>query len=97
MKVVKLMMAMVLAVVMLTGCETKLSTEELASQVQSNIEETWASDPDLAGAKITSFTLVHKEGKEYKGVLEATHDKESVTLSVDVTYDGESFMWEIKE
>ncbi|MBM3804973.1 MAG: hypothetical protein FJW26_22055 [Acidimicrobiia bacterium] len=97
MKVVKTMIAMVLAVTILPGCGGKPSTEELAKEVQSHIEEKWASEPELATARITSFKLVHKGGQQYRGLLEATKDGESVTLGVDVTYDGESFMWEIAD
>ena len=86
-----------LAAGLLAGCGGGVSTEALAKEVQENIEQTWAKQPDFASARIKSFTLVHKGGKQYRGLMEAEQDGESYTLGVDVTYDGKSFMWEIAQ
>ena len=72
-----------------------LSTEELAKEVQANIEEKWVSEAEWETVVIHSFTLVHKGEQQYRGILEASQNGETVTLGVDVTYDGESFMWKI--
>ena len=86
------------SVILFSSCGgDSTSTEDLASEVQAHIQETWASDPDLSTASITSFTLIHKGGTQYRGLLEATQDGESVTLGVDVTYDGENMIWEISQ
>ena len=97
MKAVKSMMVMVLAVVMLAGCGRKISTGELAKQIQSQIEETWAAEPKTATIRITSFTLVHKGGQQYRGLLGVTRDGVSASLGVDVIFDGESFLWEVTD
>lgn len=96
MKAIKTILVMVFAATMLVGCG-KVSTEELTKEVQSSIEQTWASEPEFASTRITSFTLVHKGGPQYRGILDAMQDGESYRFGVDVTYDGESFMWEITE
>ena len=85
MNAVKMMLAMALAVTMLSGCGGA-STEAVAKDVQSRIEA-W---PSFATARITSFTLVHKGGQQYRGLLEATKDGESVTYDVEVITDGEN-------
>ncbi len=97
MRIVNCIIAMVLVGMLVAGCGGGVSTEALAKEVRTDIEKKWASEPALASAKITSFTLVHKGGKQYRGLLEATQDGESETLGVDVTYDGENFMWEITQ
>ena len=89
-------MAMALAVTTLAGCGG-ISADALAKDVQSHIEQTWASDPELATARITNLTLVHKGGQQYRGLLEATLYGESVLLGVDVTFDGTNFLWEITD
>jgi len=47
-----------------------LSTEELAEQVEQNIIETLAENDDWAGVELVDFSLVHKGGNEYKGIIE---------------------------
>ena len=46
-------------------------------------------------AVIENFSLIHKGGNEYKGLLEINEDGERFTISVDVTFDGTTFIWEI--
>ena len=75
----------------------RLTTTELQTQVQQSIQETWAKEPTLAGAQINSFTLIHKSGNEYEGLLEITRDGETEKLKVDVTFDGRQFMWKVRE
>ena len=47
-----------------------LSTEELAEQVEQNIIETLAENDDWADVELVDFSLVHKGGNEYKGIIE---------------------------
>lgn len=89
------MLVLVFGLIIQSGCSGQLSTEELAKEVQANIEEKWASEAEWETVVIDSFTLVHKGEQQYRGILEASQNGETVTLGVDVTYDGESFMWEI--
>ena len=52
--------------------------------------------------KISDFLLIHKGGQEYKGLLEGEWvndygEFEPFSLTVEVIYDGNAFMWEIPE
>ncbi len=47
-----------------------LSTEELAEQVEQNIIETLAENDDWTDVELVDFSLVHKGGNEYKGIIE---------------------------
>jgi hypothetical protein len=87
--------ALSLAVGLFTGCG--VSMENLTKEVQTSIEETWAKEPDFASARIKSFTLAHKGGNQYRGLLEAERDGEVIKLSLEVTYDGKTLMWEVVE
>jgi hypothetical protein len=76
---------------MLTGC--RRSTEDLAKEVKASIEETWGEqDLDI---NIQEFTLVKKSDTEYKGILKVSANGETESLVVNVTVDGDSFMWEV--
>ena len=50
------------------GCG--LSTEELAEQIEESMVETFAESDDWVDVKLVDFSLVHKGGNEYKGILE---------------------------
>ena len=50
------------------GCG--LSTEELAEQVEQDIIETLAENDDWVDVELVDFSLVHKGGNEYKGIIE---------------------------
>jgi len=76
------------------SCE--YSTADLADEVKLSIIEEW----DKVGIEsniIEGFSLIHKSGNEYIGLLEVKEDGERYQLSVDVTYDGTTFMWEIQD
>lgn len=75
---------------------SSLSTPELRSEVESNIRDTWAKKPELRSARIRRFTIVHRGGNQYDGLLEATIEGEEVILGVDITYDRSGFMWQIR-
>ena len=51
------------------ACDT-LTTEELAEQVEQDIIETLAENDDWADVELVDFSLVHKGGNEYKGIIE---------------------------
>jgi hypothetical protein len=95
MKLKSAFVALSLVVGFLTGCG--VSTETLTKEVRASIEETWAKNPDLKDARIKSFVLVHKGGTQYTGVLEADVEGEALNLSINVTYDGKTFMWQPAE
>ena len=78
------------------------SSEDLSAWVKQDIIETWNSQGVGGEYKISDFLLVHKSGQEYKGLLEGewTNDYgefEPFSLTVEVIYDGNAFMWEIPE
>ena len=76
------------------GCSGRLSTEDLAEQVQISIEETY--EKKELNVNITSFELTHKGGNEYVGVMNTSEEYGEFTYKVEVTYDGEAIMWEVK-
>lgn len=53
-----------------------------------------ASEYDVT-IEINSFDLVHKGGKEYSGILKTMEDGDEYTYQVDVTVDGDAYMWRI--
>ena len=80
--------------IMTISCDmnTRLSTTELAEQVQVSMLETW-EDQEIEGLEVKSLILVHKSD----GVLNTIEDEEEHTYTVSVIYDGEYFSWEIIE
>ena len=83
---------------MMTSCElnTRLTTTELAEQVQVSMVETW-EEQEVEGLEVKSLILVHKSDNEYSGVLKTIEDEEEFSYTVTVVYDGEYFSWEILE
>ena len=81
---------------MITSCDmnTRLSTTELADQVQVSMVETW-EEQEVEGLEVESLILVHKSDNEYSGVLKTIEDGEEYSYTVSVIYDGEYFSWEI--
>jgi hypothetical protein len=87
--------ALIVVALVIAG-SLRLGTGDLQQEVQANIAETFAKDPDTAGVKVRSLQLVHRSGNQYNGLLEVSSGGQSAQLSVDVTYDGNSFMWRIQ-
>ncbi len=83
---------------MIISCDlnTRLSTTELAEQVQVSMVETW-EEQEVEGLEVKSLILVHKSDNEYSGVLKTIEDEEEFSYTVSVVYDGEYFSWEILE
>lgn len=79
----------------LTGCSA--STEDLAKEVRANMAETFAQDMTTRHIQITDFTLIHEDGKKYKGLLNTMERGQKFIYSVDVTYDGDTFMWQVQQ
>ena len=71
------------------GCS--ISTEDLAAQVQQDIEKSLAE----RNIKVKSFALTKKGGNEYKGILETIEPLGEFTYPVEVIYDGKMFTWEV--
>lgn len=85
----------VVLVLMFTG-DIKMTTADLQTQIEQSIRETWANEPALAGATIHSLSLIHKTGNQYEGLLEVSMDGQTERLTIDVTYDGKQFMWQVR-
>ena len=52
------------------SCDSKLSTEEIAKQVKLSISESLKENPLTSESVIKDFTLVHKGGNLYEGILD---------------------------
>jgi len=89
---------LLLVFTMITSCDlnTRLTTTELAEQVQVSMVETW-EEQEVEGLEVKSLILVHKSDNEYSGVLKTIEDEEEFSYTVSVVYDGEYFSWEILE
>jgi hypothetical protein len=82
---------LVLFALTMAGCG--VSTKDLAKQVKEDIESNWAE----MGITVDELTLVKRSNTEYRGVLKISANGESEAVTVNVTVDGDSFMWEIEE
>ncbi|MEY5130583.1 MAG: hypothetical protein RL734_650 [Bacteroidota bacterium] len=85
--------------IMLISCNDGVSKDDLTSQVRNDLNVELQKRASDAGVSLTinSFGLVHKGGKEYSGILQTTEDGEEHNYQVDVTVDGDSYMWKIVE
>lgn len=90
-KTISLSFLMIIAL-SLSSC--RMSTNELAEKVKISMQETWSKE-DVTGIKIENFTLTHKGGNEYSGLLETDENGENFKYTVEVIYDGENMKWEI--
>lgn len=83
----------------LFSCNGLVSKEKLAEKVKSDINSEFSKKASASGISysIKSFDLLHKGGKEYSGILKTTEDGEEFTYQVDVSVDGDSYMWKIVE
>ena len=84
----------ILMLLFVTSCS--LSTNELAEEVKTSMQETWKKE-GVTGIKIESFLLTHKGGNEYSGILETNEEGEKFKYTVEVIYDCENMQWEIIE
>lgn len=83
--------------VLLISCNGNISKDKLVSKVRTDINselQKRASEYDVA-IEINSFDLLHKGGKEYSGILKTMEDGDKYTYQVDVTVDGDAYMWRI--
>ena len=71
------------------------NTSGLQEQVRQEIQSKWASY-QYPPVTINSFSLIHKSGNEYEGLLEVSQSGSTLTLPVDVTLDGKQFMWKLR-
>ncbi len=87
----------ILICITLYSCGTGVSKNELESRVKSDINVEFSKRAVEANKSYTinSFVLVHKGGNEYNGILQTTEDGEEFTYEVNVTTDGDSYLWKI--
>ena len=84
---------LILSGAMLVSC--KLSTSELAKQVQEHIVETLSENG--VNVRVTKdLQLVKKGNNEYSGIMTISAGGQTQQISVNVVYDGKSFSWEIE-
>ena len=85
------------AVFALTACDTRLSTQDLTSEVIKSRE----GSEHFSRANINVDSLIitrdSDESNTYTGVLETNEPNGSVIYSVVVTYDGENMTWKVEE
>ncbi len=91
----KKILVLVFSVFLLAACDTRLSNADLAEEVQLSMIEKFAG----TGIKIDSLILTRESSDSniYKGILETTEPNGNFTYTVNVTYDGEYFTWEVTE
>ena len=82
------------------GCDT-LTTEELAKEVKQNMIEHFAESDDWVDVKLVDFSLVHKGGNEYKGIVDLVvenpvadlfnnlSEQEILNKNIEMTYSVE--------
>ena len=51
------------------SCDS-LTTEELAKNIEQDMIDTFAESDDWVSVKLVNFSLIHKGGNEYKGIVE---------------------------
>ncbi|SEA56412.1 hypothetical protein SAMN05443667_105265 [Flavobacterium gillisiae] len=83
----------------LISCNEGGSKDKLVSKVRSdiNVELQKRASSNGISLSINSFDLMHKNGKEYSGVLKTIEGGQEYTYQVDVTADEHSYMWKIVE
>jgi uncharacterized membrane protein YvbJ len=70
------------------------TTETLQNEVKSSLQKKMREDTKTAGIKIIEVTLIHKNGNEYDGLVEAKLSGKTGKFGIKVTYDGKNLMWE---
>jgi acetylglutamate kinase len=90
---------LIIILISLNACRNGVSKNELESRVKSDINLEFSKRATEANKSYTinSFVLVHKGGNEYNGILQTTEDGEEFTYEVNVTTDGDSYLWKIVE
>lgn len=74
----------------------RVQTSDLQNEVLASVQETFAQDSELSTVKVKSLTLIHAQGNRYNGILYTEYDGTDTNLNIDVTYDGENFMWQLR-
>ena len=86
----------ILFFVLLTACSMRLSVSEIEEDLGPSLIEDIAENYDINDSEIilNSFNLVYDEGNSYSGILNTTYDGMQQTFSIDLLYDGETYLYE---
>ena len=66
----KKLILLLLFIPLVFSCEQRMNTEELTQEIKQNMIEHFAESDDWVDVKLVNFSLVHKGGNEYKGIIE---------------------------
>ena len=90
-------LTMILFIFLLSSCEDRLSTSELTKQVKEHMMGEGGNYKEK-NIKINSFLLTREsnDSNKYIGIMKTSEPNGDFTYTVNVTYDGESFRWEVK-
>jgi len=75
---------------------TAIRQPDLQTRVRNDIQDALLKNPDMRGIQIRSFALVQENGNLYKGTLITATGIATETLNVDVTVQGNTFLWQIE-
>lgn len=88
--------SIVLGIISFTvSCSNGPDKTDMQNQIQSQITESLAQK-GLPGVKCKSVALVKESKNKYTGIAEIGNDAMSEQHSIDVTVDGETFVWKME-
>ncbi|MBT7695503.1 MAG: hypothetical protein GWO78_06460 [Dehalococcoidales bacterium] len=81
---------------LLVACSMRLSVSEIEKDLGPSLINDIAEYSNLSNSEIilNSFDLVYDEGNSYSGILNTTYDGMQQTFSVELLYDGETYLYE---
>ena len=81
---------------LLVACSMRLSISEIEKDLGPSLINDIAEYSNLSNSEIilNSFDLVYDEGNSYSGILNTTYDGMQQTFSVELLYDGETYLYE---
>jgi hypothetical protein len=88
--------AYLVVVIVIVFATYKPDPKEIADEVKPLILQEWQKKPELRGATIQNITLVHKGDNSYSGFVDAMFGDKPERLMLDVTYDGQTILWQLK-
>ena len=83
----------------LISCGSSWDKEELTKEVKKDIFKELDKKAKEQGIsfELIDLVLVEKEKNKYEGILTTLEDGKKFSYEVDVTTDGESFIWKIPD
>ena len=85
-----------ISLTLLIACSMRLSVTEIEDDLGPTLINDIAEYANLNKSDIflNSFDLVYDEGNNYSGILNTTYDGMQQTFSVELLYDGETYLYE---